>query len=187
MNPRHTGTKSAGARLVRSGERLVWTAFLIWIGVGVAPQVAAWAGVGGPLGPAPVIRVQTLEGSSIGEPELRERVVVLSFWASWCLPCRVEMPALESLYRRHAEEGLVVLGLVTDGDDEDGVRAFLAEKGITFPIAEPPPGLRPALGGVDRLPTTIIIDRRGVIRHRVEGVFAPPALRAAVRRLLVES
>lgn len=182
-------TESVGVQraLFRWSERIVWAAFLIWIGVGIAPQVAAWAGVGGPLGPAPVIRVQTLDGSSIGEPELRGRVVVLSFWASWCLPCRVEMPALESLHRRHAEHGLVVLGLVTDGHDEDGVRGFLAEEGITFPIAEPPPGLRPALGGVDRLPTTVIIDRRGVIRHRVEGLFAPPALDGAIRRLLAES
>jgi thiol-disulfide isomerase/thioredoxin len=180
-------TVTARRTFLRWGERAAWIALLIWIGIRLAPQVSAWTGIGGSLEPAPAIAVETWEGWSVGGEEVRGRVVVVSFWATWCLPCRVEMPALQTLHERHADEGLLVLGLVTDGHDEAAVNTFLEEHGITFPIAEAPSRLRAALGGIDRLPTTILIDRRGMVRHKVVGLFAPPALGAAVRRLLVDS
>ncbi len=122
----------------------------------------------------------------LGDVELQGRVVVLSFWATWCLPCRVEMPALQNLHERYADDGLVVLGLATDAHDRPAVDAFLEERGITFPIAAATAQVRTDFGGVDRLPTTVVIDRSGQIRHEVVGLFAPPALGATVRRLLRE-
>ena len=167
-------------------ERAFWLAVTIWIGVRLAPQVSAWLGIAADDQPAPPISVQTLDGESIDDGDLRGRVVVLSFWATWCLPCRVEMPALQKLHERHAEDGLVVLGLATDWNDREAVDAFLGEREVTFPIAPASAETRAAFGGIDRLPTTILIDRGGVIRHEVVGLFAPPALGAAVRRLLRE-
>ena len=178
MNTRRT--------LLRWGERLAWVALLIWVGTRLAPQVSAWTGIGESQGPAPAIAVETWDGSSIGDRDVRGRVVVMNFWATWCLPCRVEMPTLQKLHERYADEGLLVLGLVTDGHDEEAVSRFLKEVGVTFPIAEASYGLRTRLGGIDRLPTTILVDRGGMIRHKVVGLFAPPALGAAVRRLLEE-
>jgi thiol-disulfide isomerase/thioredoxin len=180
-------TRNTRRALLRWGQRIVWLALLIWIGLWLAPQVSAWTGIGGSAEPAPPIAVSTWSGSSVGEEEMRGRVVLLSFWATWCLPCRVEMPALQKLHERHAEDGLLVLGMVTDGHDADAVNRFLEEHDITFPIARAPADLRTALGGIDRLPTTILIDRRGMIRHRVVGLFAPPAIGAAVRRFLNNS
>lgn len=168
------------------GERFLWVALLVWLGHGFAPQLVAWVGIGKPIGPAPAFEVETHDGGVIGGSEVDGQVLVLSFWATWCLPCRIEMPVLQKLHDKHADRGLLVLGLATDGDRELAVESFLEELEITFPIATASTAIRAAFGGVDRLPTTILIDRRGQIRHRVEGLMAPPALQAAVRRLLDE-
>ncbi len=178
--------KSRGRSLARWTERILWIALFAWVGHRLAPQVAAWIGFGDPLGPAPALVVETRDGRSIGDSEVEGRVVIISFWATWCLPCRVEMPTLEKLHGEYADRGLLVLGLATDGDQEAAMEAFLEDMEITFPIATASSGVRAAYGGVDLLPTTILIDRRGQVRHRIEGLMAPPALRAAVRRLLDE-
>lgn len=181
-----TGFKHVARALPRWGARAAWVGLLVWLAFRLAPQVSAWTGFGDRREPAPSIAVDTWDGSSIGERDTRGRVVVASFWATWCLPCRVEMPALQRLHEEHSADGLLVLGLVTDGSNAQAVNEFLDEHGIEFPIAQATSRLRAEFGGIPYLPTTILIDRRGMIRHRVEGLFAPPALAAAVGRLLGE-
>jgi peroxiredoxin len=94
------------------------------------------------------------------------------------------MPALQSIHERYVDEGLVVLGLSTDADGEDVVRRYVEERELTFPIALADPATRWAFGGVQKIPTTFVIDRKGIIRHKVVGYFASPGLKRAVRRLL---
>ena len=154
--------------------------------VRLGPQVGALLGVGPALGSTPAFAVETLDGTTLDATDLRGRVAVVNFWATWCLPCRVEVPALQALHEDLSEEGLVVLGLSTDAGGRGAVDAFLEERGVTYPVALADGAVRRAFGGVTALPTTFIVDRDGVIRHRVFGFFAPPAMRAAVRRLLDE-
>ena len=154
--------------------------------VRLGPQVGALLGVGPALGSTPAFAVETLDGTTLDASDLRGRVAVVNFWATWCLPCRVEVPALQALHEDLAGEGLVVLGLSTDAGGRGAVDAFLEERGVTYPVAMADGAVRRAFGGVTALPTTFIVDRDGVIRHRVFGFFAPPAMRAAVRRLLDE-
>ena len=163
---------------------MLQVALLAWIGWRLAPQVGVWVGLGGPHGPAPALAIETRDRGWIADSELDDRVVLVIFWATWCLPCRVEMPVFQDLHERYADEGLLVLGLAADGDRESEVEVFLDEMEITFPIGTASGEVRAAFGGVDVLPTTILIDRQGQIRHRVKGLMAPPAIRAAVRRLL---
>lgn len=93
-----TGGRSRPWRVIlRRGEWLVWGALAVWGGIRVAPQVSAWVGIGESSGSAPAIELEAVDGSRIGERDVRGRVIVLTFWASWCLPCRVEMPTLEAL------------------------------------------------------------------------------------------
>jgi len=171
-------------RWLRWAERVVILALLLFVASRLWPQLSAWTGIGPRLGPAPEIRVTTLDGRSFGPEELRGRVVLVNFWATWCIPCRVEMPALQRLHERYAAEGLVVLGLSTDSEGRALVERYLEENGFTFPVAMADPETRRAFGEFRAIPTTFLIDRDGTIRHRVTGIFAPPALRSAVERLL---
>lgn len=152
----------------------------------LGPQLGALAGVGPDLGRTPDYTVVTLDGDTIRSEALLGRVVVLNFWATWCAPCRIEMPSLQSLQDDRAEDGVVVIALSTDVGSEAPIRAFVEERGFTFPVGRASNVHRSAFGGIAGIPTTYLIDRSGVVRHRVVGYFTPPALRIAVGRLVDE-
>ena len=111
-------------------------------------------------GPAPDFTVPRLGAASVNLKELRGRLVFLNFWATWCLPCKEEMPAMERLYQRYKSRGLVVLGISVDRNGP-AVEPFVKRLGLTFPI-----GLDPDMAVADRyrvraLPSTFLIDRNG--------------------------
>jgi len=164
----------------------LWALVLGLLFYRVGPQVGAALGVGGEGSAAPAFTVQTLKGDSVSLADLRGKVVLVNFWATWCGPCRVEMPWFEQLHRERAADGLVIVGASTDVGTPDVVRRFIEERDITYPIGQASPALEQAFGGVRGLPTSFLIDRQGRIRHRVVGIFAEPTLRAAVDRLLAE-
>ncbi len=169
---------------------LVWTERIVLLGVFVfvayrlGPQIGALTGVGPDLGRSPDFELVSLAGDTIRSADLRGEVVVLNFWATWCMPCRLEMPSLQSLHEDRAVDGVRVLGLATDVGSERGIRDFIAERDITYPVGRASNAQRRAFGGIRGIPTTFIIDKDGVVQHRVVGYFAPPALRLAVSRLL---
>ncbi|MDZ7779431.1 MAG: TlpA disulfide reductase family protein [Gemmatimonadota bacterium] len=167
-------------------ERVIWVGVLGFVLYRLGPQLGALTGVAPDLGRAPDYTVVTLDGDTIRAAELEGRVVVVNFWATWCGPCRLEMPSLQSLHEDRADDGVVVVGLSTDAGSERPIREYVDERGITFPIARATAEQRRAFGGIAGIPTTFLIDRNGVLRHRVVGYFTPPALRAAVGRLLGE-
>ena len=110
---------------------------------------------------APAFTVPRLDSGSVTLTELRGRVVFLNFWATWCPPCKEEMPSMERLYRRHNERGFTILAISIDSDGTDRVAAFVKKLGLTFPI-----GLDPKLEVANRytvraLPSSFLIDRQG--------------------------
>lgn len=165
---------------------LLWAAVLALLAWRVGPQAAAALGVGTSRDEAPVLSVAMLDGSRLSIRELEGQVVLVNFWATWCPPCRMEMPGFQRVWDSRRARGLVVLGLTNERGREDEVRQFLAERGISYPVDVAGPEAAEAFGGVRALPTSILIDREGRVRHRVEGFFAEPALRHAVDRLLDE-
>jgi thiol-disulfide isomerase/thioredoxin len=167
-------------------ERLFTAAVLVFVLYRLGPQLAALTGVGPDLGRAPEYSFTALDGTEIRSVDLQGRVIVLNFWATWCGPCKLEMPALQALHEDRAEDGVVVLGLATDAGRGAGILPFLVEREIDYPVGRATNAHRRAFGGISAIPTTFIIDREGVVQHRVVGYFAPPAMRAAVRRLLKE-
>lgn len=158
-------------------------AFALWR---FSPQLAAIAGVGDPIGSAPDVTFVTLEGDDVRLSDLRGQVVLVNFWATWCAPCRLEMPGFEKLYRDKKDEGFVIVGLSTDRTGKAGVQDFLRERDITYPVAMETREVELAFGGITAIPTSFLIDRQGVIRHRTFGIFPAAGVRIAVNRLLAE-
>lgn len=117
---------------------------------------------------APVLRLTGLDGGAIDLTALRGRVVLVNFWASWCPPCRAEMPAIDELYRRVHEQGLEVIGVSTDRLE---AREQVAEAaaGIAYPLALLADGGESGFGRPGSLPVTYVIDGHGIIRARLDG------------------
>ncbi|MDH3224761.1 MAG: TlpA family protein disulfide reductase, partial [Gemmatimonadota bacterium] len=152
----------------------------------LGPQIAAAVGVQRDLGRMPPFTVESLDGEILSRDALRGKVVLVNFWATWCGPCRVEMPGFQKVYEDLEEEGFVILGLATDREGRGVVQRYVEERGVTYPIALSSNRLEQDFGGLRGLPMSYLVDRNGVIRHRVFGFFASPTLRMAVGRLLDE-
>jgi peroxiredoxin len=118
---------------------------------------------------APNFKLRNIKGNYESLDSYRGGVVVLNFWATWCAPCRIEMPSFEKLYRRYRSEGVTVLAITLDKNSENKIKSFVDEYGLSFPI------LLDEKGEVERLypsmtiPFTYIIDRQGRIVARVDG------------------
>ena len=127
---------------------------------------------------APDFAAKTLSGDSFSVHASRGHVVILNVWATWCIPCRQEMPSLERLYESMKTQGLQVVGVSTDADattpgpwGEKGgdVRAFVQELGLTFPIVHDGKRTIEPLYLVQGLPTTFVIDKSGHIARKDLG------------------
>ena len=166
---------------------VVWIGLLAFLGFRLWPQVAAGLGVASSASrQAPDYQYTTVSGDTASLAGLRGKVVLVNFWATWCPPCRVEMPGFQRVYEDRKDEGFVVLGLSTDMRGEDQVREFLAARGITYPNAMARGSIGRDFGGSNMLPTSYLIDRQGRIRNEVRGIFTSVALDQAVSRLLDE-
>ncbi|HVA58827.1 MAG: TlpA disulfide reductase family protein [Gemmatimonadaceae bacterium] len=169
-------------------EALLWLALGIFVGHRLWPQVAAAAGVSSSdVAAAPAFQLTTLDGHVVTSDQLRGKVVLLNFWASWCPPCRFEMPGFQSVYDRNKNKDFVVVGVSMDAGSVASVQKFLAENHITYPVAMATGDVVESYGGVNLLPTSFLIDKQGRIRNEVHGIFAAVALEQAVQRLLADS
>jgi cytochrome c biogenesis protein CcmG, thiol:disulfide interchange protein DsbE len=114
--------------------------------------------------------VATPEGGKLSLADFRGRVVLLNFWATWCGPCKEEMPAMERLYQKHRSQGLVVLALSNDSEGStQRVARFIKESGFTFPVGLDPRLRVASLYGVRVLPSSLVIDRKGGLTHIALG------------------
>ncbi len=157
--------------------RFPWFGILaVVISVAAAPQTEA-----------PVeLKLQSLEGKGRSLTAYRGQVVVLNFWATWCAPCRKEMPLLEKLHREYQDRGVVVIAVSVDAKaTEARIAPFVQEHGLTFPVWK---GARLSqveeFSGEQALPATVLLDRQGRIRERWVGVVREAELRARLDELL---
>jgi len=165
---------------------VLFAALWIFILVRLGPHLGAIVGLRSGDDITPTFSVTTLDDTVLNSADLRGKVVLVNFWATWCFPCRAEMPLLEGMWKRHAADGFVLLGLSTDRTGAAGVRQFLSDRAISYPVAIVDREVEMAFGGVRGIPTSFLLDRDGRIRHRVVGPLAPATLELAVRRLLAD-
>ena len=118
---------------------------------------------------APDFTLPDLEGNQISLSTYKGRVVLLNFWATWCPPCRLEMPTMEKAYRKYRDKGFEVVAVSVDAGPKSSVKSFLRELGLSFQVLlDPDMETLRAYRGFS-LPMTVVIDRQGVIRSRELG------------------
>jgi thiol-disulfide isomerase/thioredoxin len=122
--------------------------------------------------PAPVgdFAVTDLEGRTISSADLRGKVVLVNFWATWCPPCRAEIPDLIKLQEKYRDK-LIVVGISEDEIPPDEVKAFVAEQKMNYRVAMTTPALAKIFRGVSALPTTFVIDREGKLVQKHVGML----------------
>lgn len=118
---------------------------------------------------APDFQLYDLAGNAVTLSEYRGSIVLLNFWATWCGPCRVEMPAMEALYRTFDRKDFEILAVSTDQQGTAVTRPFRNQLNLTFPILHDTEYRVGLAYGARSLPMTFLIDRRGVIVHRIFG------------------
>ena len=132
----------------------------------------------------PDISMPTLDGKAWSLKDERGKVVVLNFWATWCEPCRTEVPYLVKLRRDLGGKGLEVAGVTLD-EDRKVVEKFAAEYGVDYPILLPPAGS--PWTKLENTPTTLLIDREGRLAGKYIGAVPEEQLRRDVEKLLTET
>ncbi len=118
---------------------------------------------------APDFVLTDLQGKTLKLSDLRGKAVVLNFWATWCPPCKAEIPWFIEMQKRYGAQGLQVVGVNMDDGDASDVKKFAAENSINYPILLGQEKVAEQYGGIDYLPTTFYIDRSGVVVARVFG------------------
>lgn len=133
--------------------------------------------------PVQDVRVTLTDGRVVTLDGLRGKVVLVNFWATWCPYCRHEMPAMQTFYRDWHSRGFEILALSIE-DDPASVAAFMKKEGYTFPAGLASAEAQHAFGGISRVPVSFIVDRRGVIRHKISGQVHYARLEGLVAPLL---
>ena len=119
--------------------------------------------------PAPNFQLLDMQGRLVALSDLRGKVVMVNFWATWCGPCRVEMPAMEALYQTFSRNDFEILAVSTDAQGMTVTRPFQQENRLTFPILHDADYRVGLIYGARSLPMTFMVDRQGVIRHQIFG------------------
>ena len=120
---------------------------------------------------APDFTLKSMNGPNLRLAEQRGRVVMVNFWATWCGPCRQEMPQLDKLYQRYRSSGFVLLGVNVD-DDVRKAGDVAAKLGVTFPVLLDTDKAVSKLYDLSTMPSTVIIDRDGKVRYLHRGYLA---------------
>jgi thiol-disulfide isomerase/thioredoxin len=133
--------------------------------------------------PAPDFKLTGLDGKPVTLAGSKGKVILLNFWATWCGPCRAEIPDLVELQNKYKDR-LQILGLVVDDDDQDAIKKFAEEFAINYPVAIATDDIRMQYGGIVALPTSFVLDAEGRIVQKHEGLRNPVLYETEIRALL---
>ena len=133
---------------------------------------------------APDFALKTAENKTIEMKKLAGKVVVINFWATWCRPCVVEMPGFSEMYDRYRGKGLEIIGVSLDQGGWARVKPFLERNSVSYPIVLGDDNLYLAFGGEDAIPTTVFVDRNGIIKERHVGTMSKEQFESMIKEML---
>lgn len=134
--------------------------------------------------PLPEFSVPGIDGDMLSNDDLAGKVALVNFWATWCGPCKIEMPWFVEFQRKYKDRGFTVLAISLDEDGWDPVRAFAEQMEFNFPVALGGDPVSEAFGGIYVLPTTLIVDREGTIVSRHAGLVPKAEYETEIESLL---
>jgi thiol-disulfide isomerase/thioredoxin len=150
------------------------------------PQPKETAPAAGEIGSRmPDFSVKDLQEHDISSADLRGKAVLIDFWATWCQPCKKEMPGYQKLLDQYGSQGFIVIGFKFDTmqDTEDPLR-FARKIGVHYPLAVAADDLKLKFGGIEGLPTTMLYDRSGALRQKIIGFEYTEAVESDLKPLL---
>jgi len=134
---------------------------------------------------APSFVLTDLQGKKVSLADYKGRPVLVNFWATWCGPCKVEMPWFEQLRNQYASQGFEILGLADDADaGKDAISKVAQKSGVTYPILLTDGKVQDAYGGLDVLPMSFYIDRNGVIVEQTAGLGSKDQIEANIKKTI---
>jgi thiol-disulfide isomerase/thioredoxin len=136
------------------------------------------------LGKAPVWTLKDVDGREVKSADFKGKVVVVDFWATWCPPCRKEIPEYVAMQKKYADKGLMIVGISLDEAPAADVKRFGEGMKINYPLVMGDAETVDAFGGVEGLPTAFVIDREGNVRHVKLGLADPAAYEKLIVSLL---
>mgnify|MGYP000915414110 CR=1 FL=1 len=164
--------------------RLLVTACALAVAAGLFSACSKSAAA---LGKAPTWKLEDLAGKPVSSEDFKGKVVVVDFWATWCPPCREEIPGYIELQQKYGPKGLVIVGVSLDQAGPDVVKAFATKTGINYPLVMGDDKVVSDFGGVEGIPTTFLIDRQGQIRDRKVGMEPKEVYEKKIVALLDET
>jgi len=133
---------------------------------------------------APDFTLESLDGTSMRLSDLRGKAVLLNFWATWCGPCKIEMPWFIELQNEYGAQGLQVVGVAMDDSSKDDIAKFAKEMGVNYPVLLGKEAVGDAYGGVPALPETFFIGRDGKIVDKIIGLKGKAEIEDAIKKAL---
>jgi peroxiredoxin len=133
---------------------------------------------------APDFSLESLDGKTMRLSDLRGKAVLLNFWATWCGPCKIEMPWFVELQNRYASQGLQILGVAMDDASKEDIGKFAKEMGVNYPILIGKESVGDQYGGVPALPESFLISRDGKIVDKIIGLRGKAEIEDSVKKTL---
>ena len=134
--------------------------------------------------PAPKLELNDVEGRALHLGDYKGKVVLLNFWATWCAPCRAEMPDLVKWQREYKSKGLQVIGVTYPPTELTEAREFIKTIKVNYPVALGEERTKALFDKGETLPVTVVIDKKGMIREVIQGIIFPEEFEQKVKPLL---